>query len=335
MERGVLSGELKNFVYSMLEKVSRTFALNIVRLRGVTKDGVAIGYLLFRMADTFEDTPYLNEKEKIEALKRFSSLFENPKDKNELYSGYKELKYLWKEESPEKKLIEEGEKVFDALYSLPVDYRKTIYPFLKESIDGMAMFQERKLNSSQKIYQLKDIEELEEYCYYVAGVVGKMLTEIFSLRAELRPYKEELKRYEIGFGLGLQFTNILKDFSRDLNRGWCYIPKKVTNKLNLSFEELKQNQNKRRLIKEILPWVISYFNDSISYINLIPLSASDIREFCIIPLVLAYRTVKSLYQGREKLSRKEVKRALFMSKVFVYSNKLLEVDYKVIKYYLV
>jgi farnesyl-diphosphate farnesyltransferase len=40
----------------MLPLVSRTFALNIGHLNGVLHRAVLIGYLLFRIADTIEDS---------------------------------------------------------------------------------------------------------------------------------------------------------------------------------------------------------------------------------------------------------------------------------------
>ncbi len=59
----------------ILPKVSRTFVLNIAQLEGDIFKTVLLGYLLFRIADTFEDTMYQDEKEKITNLKDFSTVF--------------------------------------------------------------------------------------------------------------------------------------------------------------------------------------------------------------------------------------------------------------------
>ena len=52
------------YCHKILPKVSRTFALNIAQLEGDTFKTVLLGYLLFRIADTLEDTVYQDEKEK-------------------------------------------------------------------------------------------------------------------------------------------------------------------------------------------------------------------------------------------------------------------------------
>ncbi|MDI6735833.1 MAG: squalene/phytoene synthase family protein [bacterium] len=41
----------------------------------------------------------------------------------------------------------------------------------------------------------------------------------------MSPVKSELEKYQMQFGLALQLTNILKDWRKDLNRGWCYLIK--------------------------------------------------------------------------------------------------------------
>ena len=90
-----------------------------------------------------------------------------------------------------------------------------------------------KAESSNKIFQLKDIRELEDYCYYVAGIVGKMLTAVFSQSKEINKVRPQLERHNVEFGLALQFVNVIKDYTKDIERGWCYIPLTVTEKYDM------------------------------------------------------------------------------------------------------
>jgi len=76
----------------ILPKVSRTFALNIEQLEGEIYRTVLIGYLLFRVADTFEDNNYRDENDKITDLKDLSLLFEGDKDLSERLRIYEPLK---------------------------------------------------------------------------------------------------------------------------------------------------------------------------------------------------------------------------------------------------
>jgi phytoene synthase len=61
-------------------------------------------------------------------------------------------------------------------------------------------------------------EELEQYCYRVASVVGLLSIEIFGYRnAACRLYADHL-------GKALQLTNILRDVRSDAERGRIYLP---------------------------------------------------------------------------------------------------------------
>src|SRR5207244_6985647 len=58
----------------LLEKTSRTFALSIPVLPEPTKRQVMIAYLLFRIADTFEDASHWPPQLRVEALREFQQL---------------------------------------------------------------------------------------------------------------------------------------------------------------------------------------------------------------------------------------------------------------------
>lgn len=316
----------------MLPKVSRTFALNIVQLKGDTYKAVTISYLLFRMADTFEDNLYQKEEEKIKALTQFAKVFEGNKALNLRFNLYDSLKFQWQEESYVKEMVENGDKVLKCYFDLPAQYRQIIDPLLVKSVEGMIKFQKKKLGSPSTIFQLKDIKELEEYCYYVAGIVGVMLTKIFSMRKDIMPIKSELKKYEVQFGLALQLTNILKDWPKDLVRGWCYIPSSITHKFKINLEEKLSLNQQLDIIKELIPWVLTYFDAALKYIEIIPSGEQSIRLFCIIPFVLAHHTLNNLLKmGIDKLSRQEVLRILELAKDYALSNKLLRENYLKLK----
>lgn len=62
-------------------------------------------------------------------------------------------------------------------------------------------------------------DELRDYCYSVASVVGLICIEIFGYRYE------ETKEYAVDLGIALQLTNILRDIKSDAERGRIYLPK--------------------------------------------------------------------------------------------------------------
>ena len=82
----------------------------------------------------------------------------------------------------------------------------------------------------QKRY--KTFEELKQYCYSVASVVGLITIEIFGHQYE------ETKNYAINLGYALQLTNILRDIKTDKDRGYIYIPQEDLKRFNYSEEDL-------------------------------------------------------------------------------------------------
>ncbi len=102
-------------------------------------------------------------------------------------------------------------------YSIPKQYLLTI-------IDGC----ERDL--IQRRY--KTFEDLKEYCYSVASVVGLICIEIFGYR------REETRQYAINLGYALQLTNILRDVKQDKDRGYIYIPQEDLKRFRYTEEDL-------------------------------------------------------------------------------------------------
>lgn len=61
-------------------------------------------------------------------------------------------------------------------------------------------------------------DDLYQYCYRVASVVGLICVEIFGYR------NARARQYAIDLGIGLQLTNILRDVGADARRGRVYLP---------------------------------------------------------------------------------------------------------------
>jgi len=61
-------------------------------------------------------------------------------------------------------------------------------------------------------------EELDRYCYQVAGTVGLMMMRVFGLE------DEEAEPRALDLGRGMQLTNILRDVAEDATAGRIYLP---------------------------------------------------------------------------------------------------------------
>jgi len=81
--------------------------------------------------------------------------------------------------------------------------------------------------------RIADLAELEVYCYYVASVVGIMISRIFGLQdAALLPHAVEM-------GLAMQLTNILRDVREDFQRDRIYLPVEDLARFNISEDQLR------------------------------------------------------------------------------------------------
>jgi len=209
----------------LLEKTSRTFALSIPVLPEPTRREVMIAYLLFRIADTFEDAAHWPPDARTAALADFNALLRSySRDKAETLSrdwvrrevarhpGYQEL-------------MAEVPFVLDSFFALSPGAVDPIRIHVIRSADGMASIVSRTRDGHLTLHS---IPQLKDYCYIVAGIVGEMLTELFLLDrpgiASLAPF---LRERAATFGEALQLVNILKDSAVDAEEGRRYLPAEV------------------------------------------------------------------------------------------------------------
>ena len=206
----------------LLQKTSRTFALSIPVLPEPTNREVMIAYLLFRIADTFEDAAHWEPERRIGALRDF----------NRLLASYsrpeaERLALAWSAAGPSphagyRELIAEVPFVLDAFFALSPAAVDSVSAHVTRSADGMAGYVARTKEGS---LVLSDIADLKAYCYVVAGIVGEMLTELFLLgRESLSPAAAFLRERAATFGEALQLVNILKDSAVDAAEGRSYLP---------------------------------------------------------------------------------------------------------------
>ncbi len=66
--------------------------------------------------------------------------------------------------------------------------------------------------------RFQNFEELRNYCYGVASVVGLLCIEVFGYT------DPNAKEHAIDLGLAMQLTNIMRDVKEDAERGRVYIP---------------------------------------------------------------------------------------------------------------
>ncbi|MGF2617804.1 phytoene/squalene synthase family protein [Rossellomorea vietnamensis] len=114
-----------------------------------------------------------------------------------------------------------------ALHDVFQRFQMELAPF-EDMIEGQEM------DLSGRRYH--SINELESYCYHVAGTVGLMLLPV------LAPGKERILRDgAISLGIAMQYTNILRDIGEDLTRNRLYLPKETMMQHGYSADLLEEN----------------------------------------------------------------------------------------------
>jgi farnesyl-diphosphate farnesyltransferase len=206
----------------LLERTSRTFALSIPLLPEPTRREVGLAYLLFRIADTFEDATLWEPARRIEALGEFSALLRDSGSADALAAR------RWIESPPcaeegYLELLREAPSVLADFRALSPGAVATIRDHVVASAEGMAGFV-RRMSAAGEL-RLADLADLRAYCYVVAGIVGEMLTDLFLFgRDALAAVAPFLRERAARFGEALQLVNIVKDVGSDRTQGRSYLP---------------------------------------------------------------------------------------------------------------
>ena len=211
-------------IEDLLVRTSRTFALAIPELPQPTRWEVTLAYLLFRIADTFEDASVLWSRARRQAaLADFARLLATPE-----VASAEELSLGWLREPPTDhdgylELLRETPTVMRAVLGLSPEARGVVCEHTIRTSALMSSFVDRTTEEGR--LELADLDELRAYCYAVAGIVGEVLTELFLLgRPHLASAGDVMRERAVEFGEGLQLVNILKDSASDADEGRFYLP---------------------------------------------------------------------------------------------------------------
>lgn len=313
---------------NILQGVSRTFALTIPVLPRPLARVVSNAYLLCRIADTIEDDKHLQDFRKREFSEQFINVVMGSENARDF------ARDLYPELSPEtsadeKDLIKNTATVIRITHSFNQRQRAALERCIRIMAEGMTQYQEADVR-----YGLRDQADMDKYCYFVAGVVGEMLTELFcDYSDEIDKNRPELMQLGISFGQGLQMTNILKDIWDDQSRGMCWLPQAVFKKYGTSLRDISPAGNNTEFqlaLGELIGVARSHLANALRYTLLIPPREKEIRRFCLWALGMAVLTLRKINanrafaSGREvKISRRSVKATVLITNLITSYDRLL------------
>jgi len=260
------SDKLQKDAMRVLKETSRTFYIPIKLLKPTLRMAVGSAYLCMRAIDEIEDHEELDKEIKQELLRNIKELLLEEKFND---SAYTQLI------KPHASLLPEvTNRLGDWVSVCPKDIEAKVKESTSIMAGGMADWVERDFIVNTK-------EDLDDYTYYVAGLVGVMLSDIW----EWYDGTKTDRSLAIGYGRGLQAVNMLRNQDEDAERGVQFIPDGWTRSDMFTYAKNKLAQ------------ADEYIGD---------IHTKNILLFCKIPLELAKKTLKAMESGKDKMSRAEV-----------------------------
>ncbi len=313
----------------LLPRVSRTFALGIKLLPAKLEPPVRLGYLLCRIADTVEDELGMAPGRKAQLLDAFLACFEEPRLADAFGDCVAELRanedYL--------ELVARTGLIFQSYRALDAPTRTILQHWVTEMVRGMQRF----VLESRDGIRITSLAEFRQYCYFVAGTVGHLLTDLWREHSSFigqATYERLLDDCE-AFGEVLQTVNILKDIAWDAeHENAIFVPSELLRAVGSSHDAILRD-DRRVANRAALGPLIDLANDDIEralrYIEGIPAGAMRIRLFCALPLLFAIATMRELERSDEmlvpggvvKIGRAEVRALVIAGSTSTLTNRTL------------
>lgn len=181
------------------------------------RERVGLSYLLCRLLDTVEDAQWSSFSEQERAFLDFDRFLEANPTPNEVSDWIHRFPIGLPE--GERRLLDDAHRIFSDLHSWPHDLRMQITPLVLSMSAGMKRFM--ALKDEQGRLTLMDLAQVNQYCFFVAGLVGEILAQIASRKFSTQTLNL-LDAFR--FGLFLQKVNILKDQHADEKEGRFLVP---------------------------------------------------------------------------------------------------------------
>ena len=207
MEDGEISYLLRNH--------ARTFALTLAILPRSLREPLGVTYLLARASDTIADAGKISRERRVALLEELESTLSGGSPKARW--GWAPVMMSGELDASQAELMAAVPRLINAL-EISFD-RDELFKLWRLILEGQ-LFDLRRFPSDEPLNR----EELERYCFLVAGSVGECWTRLLSVHApdRLMLPMTEMIPLGIAYGKGLQLLNILRDRAEDRSLGRIY-----------------------------------------------------------------------------------------------------------------
>lgn len=276
----------ENFYQSHLNRVSRSFAFCIAQLRSPLKAWVGLTYLICRVLDTVEDAVWERSECQLGQLIQFDQFVQKDATAEEIL--------LWQNNFPrgiplsEKQLVSDSVVLFKNLRGSPGPVRTVVTNLVLTMSQGMRHFCQRR--SQSKNLKLNNLAEVNQYCLFVAGVVGEALAHLLQVVEPSFKLLQGRVKDAHHFGLFLQKVNILKDQVDDEEQGRFLVPDRF----------------------ELVASMVENSKGAWRFLESIPQGQIEFRRFCAWSMFLGLETLTAFKMGSSKVSRDQAQECLLM-----------------------
>ena len=283
--------ETSEFYQAHLDRVSRSFAFCIQQLPEPMRARVGLAYLLFRLLDTVEDSPWPSREQQHAAFANFSKFISKRPIEQDVRAWGQSIPSNIKD--GERRLLDDAFLLFSDFHAWPDADREALHWPALSMCRGMESYVRRSGDCRE--LRLNDLADANKYCFFVAGVVGEALTGLSSLHAPGFSLSQTTLNDAFRFGLFLQKVNLLKDQLEDEPLGRFLVPSRAEMRSSLAIDAA----------------------GAMRYILAIPIVHLGYRTFCAWSFFLGLASMPFIEEAfarksRIKISREQTKELLMV-----------------------
>ncbi|KAK9420401.1 putative Squalene synthase [Seiridium unicorne] len=270
--------------FHFLNLTSRSFSAVIQELNPDMLVPIALFYLVLRGLDTIEDDMTIPLAKKEPLLRDF--------DKFMKIDGW-----TFTENGPNEKdreLLVHFDDVIVELKKLKPHYYEIIEDITIKMGNGMADYAIKAENNEG----VETVEQYEEYCHYVAGLVGEGLTRLFLAGEWVNPALKDRPDLTESMGQFLQKTNIIRDVHEDFEDQRRFWPTAIWSKYVDKWEDLFKPENEEKALQcssEMVLNALKHADECLFYMAAI--REQSVFNFVAIPQSMAIATLELVFRN--------------------------------------
>lgn len=284
--------------HEAVQGVSRTFALTIDVLEEPMSSHICVGYLLCRIADTVEDANHVPPDDQATILRTYNRVLDpdDPTDVGTFVDAVEPWIPAEGDRSDDWTVVARAPRIVRTFERQPTPVTEAIRPPVRELVAGMALFVERYAEEGG--LRIRTREELEEYCYYAAGTVGKLITNLVCRGDVTERTEQRLYASAESFGLLLQLVNISKDVHDDFREeNNVYLPATWLDAEGVPQEAVCAEENtaaSATVVQRTADHARTFLDDAQAYLEVVPETDGNRLAAWAIPYLLAVGTLREL-----------------------------------------